>query len=98
MFIRSLILRQEVKSYLKNSRIELVFLPPYAPHLSLVERVWRYLKKQVLYNRYYPTFKEFKEAVSGFLKRSHCRIFKKLLVEKFHFARPNTSMLHLGAV
>lgn len=87
---------KEVKDYLKNSKIELVFLPPYAPHLSLVERVWRHFKKQVLYNRYYQTFKEFKEAVSGFLKRSHRRAFKKILVEKFHFARPNTSMIQLS--
>jgi len=88
---------KEVKEYLKNSKIELVFLPPYAPHLSLVERVWRYLKKQILYNQYYPTFLEFKEAISGFLKRSHRRAFKKLLVEEFHFARPNTSMIQLTA-
>lgn len=84
-----------VKEYLKNSKIELIFLPAYAPHLSLVERIWRYFKKLVLYNRYYPTFKEFSEAVASFLRRPHRRAFKKLLVEKFHFARANTSMLQL---
>lgn len=87
----------EVKKYLKKSRIEFVFLPPYAPHLSLVERVWRYLKKEVLYNRYYPTYQEFKESISNFLERSHKKVFKKLLVEKFHFARPRTSALQLAA-
>jgi transposase len=87
---------KEVMEYLENSKIELVFLPPYAPHLSLVERVWRYLKKQVLYNRYYPTFQEFKEEILNFLNRSHRRAFKKLLVEKFHFARPKTSMMQLS--
>jgi transposase len=87
----------EVKKYLKNSRVKLVFLPPYAPHLSLVERVWRHLKKTVLYNRYYPTYEEFKESISNYLGRSHKRTFKKLLVEKFHFARPKTSALQLAA-
>lgn len=87
---------QEVSEHLKNSKIELVFLPPYSPHLSLVERVWRYLKKQILYNRYYPTFKEFKESISNFLNRNHRRAFKKLLVEEFHFSRQNTSMIKLG--
>jgi transposase len=82
--------------YLENSKIELVFLPAYAPHLSLVERVWRYLKKQVLYNRYYPTFQEFKEEILNFLNRSHRRAFKKLLTEKFHFARQKTSMIQLS--
>jgi transposase len=87
---------KEVMEYLETSKIELVFLPPYAPHLSLVERVWRYLKKQVLYNRYYPTFQEFKEEVLNFLNRGHRRAFKKLLTEKFHFARPKTSMMQLS--
>jgi transposase len=87
---------KEVMKYLENSKIELVFLPAYAPHLSLVERVWRYLKKQVLYNRYYPTFQEFKEEILNFLNRSHRRAFKTLLTEKFHFARPKTSMMQLS--
>jgi len=86
---------QLVKEYLKDSKIELVFLPPYAPHLSLIERIWRHLKKLVLYNRYYPTFKEFTQAIASFLKRPHRRAFKKLLVEKFHFARLNSSMIQL---
>jgi transposase len=85
-----------VKDYLQNSRIELVFLPPYSPNLSLIERIWRYFKKSVLYNKYYPTFKEFTKAVMDFLQQNHRSNFKKLLVEKFHFSRPNTSMLKLN--
>nr|MBX2859121.1 IS630 family transposase [Cellvibrionaceae bacterium] len=43
-----------VKDYLKdNQRINLVFLPSYSPELNLIERVWRYFKKHVLYNKYY---------------------------------------------
>ena len=84
-----------VKEYLRNSNVNLVFLPPYSPNLSLVERIWRYLKKELLYNKYYHTFKEFKEATLKFLRRSHKRAFKKLLVEKFHFARLKTSTLKL---
>jgi transposase len=87
----------EVKQYLKKSKIELVYLPPYAPHLSLIERVWRYFKKTVLYNRYYPTFKEFTEHIEIFLKKSHRKVFKNLLAEKFHFVNPNASMLQLAA-
>jgi len=87
---------KEVKEYLKSSKIELIFLPAYAPHLSLIERVWRYLKKEILYNRYYPTFKDFTEKIIEFLKRPHKRAFKTLLNEKFHFISPNTSMLNLA--
>ena len=31
-----------VKEYLKDSRIKLVFLPPYAPNLNLIERLWKF--------------------------------------------------------
>lgn len=89
---------KEVKTFLIHSNIELIFLPPYSPHLSLIERVWKYVKKKVLYNQYYPTFGEFKDALLSFLKRHHRRAFKSLLTEHFHFARPDTSMMKLAQV
>lgn len=35
-----------VQEYLKTSRIKLVFLPPYAPNLNLIERLWKLFKKR----------------------------------------------------
>ncbi|WP_170841766.1 transposase [Nitrosomonas aestuarii] len=29
-----------------DSKIELIFLPPYAPSLNLIERYWRFFKKK----------------------------------------------------
>ena len=55
-----------VQAYLKTSRIKLVFLPPYAPNLNLIERLWKFFKKKVLYNRYYETFADFKAACETF--------------------------------
>jgi transposase len=55
-----------VKAYLKTSRIKLVFLPPYAPNLNLIERLWKLFKKQTLYNRYFETFADFKAACEAF--------------------------------
>jgi len=55
-----------VQDYLKTSRIKLVFLPPYAPNLNLIERLWKFFKKQTLYNRYFETFAEFKAACEAF--------------------------------
>ena len=46
-----------VRAYLENSSIELIFLPPYAPNLNLIERYWKYFKKIVLYISYYEPFK-----------------------------------------
>lgn len=56
----------EIKEWVKNSKIKLVFLPSYSPELNLIERLWRVFKKNVLYNRYYKTFEEFKNACLGF--------------------------------
>lgn len=43
--------------------IHLVFLEPYSPHLNLIERLWRFVKKEVLYNEFYSTFEAFRAAV-----------------------------------
>ena len=44
-------------------QIELLFLPPYSPNLNLIERLWRFVKKQCLYAKYYATFQDFKAAI-----------------------------------
>ena len=43
--------------------IELLFLPSYSPNLNLIERLWRWLKKDCLNCKYYSKFCEFKEAI-----------------------------------
>ena len=55
-----------VQAYLKTSRIKLIFLPPYAPNLNLIERLWKFFKKKTLYNRYFASFAEFKAACEEF--------------------------------
>ena len=35
----------------KELGIDLLFLPPYSPNLNLIERLWKFTKKQCLYNR-----------------------------------------------
>jgi len=55
-----------VREYLDKSKIELIFLPPYAPNLNLIERYWKFFKKKVLYGLYYETFALFKEACDAF--------------------------------
>lgn len=51
--------------------IELLFLPSYSPNLNLIERLWKFVKKQCLYSRYYPDFGCFKNAIVGCLKKTH---------------------------
>ena len=31
--------------------IELLYLPPYSPNLNIIERLWKFVKKQCLYSR-----------------------------------------------
>lgn len=74
-----------VQAYLENSRIKLVFLPPYAPNLNLIERFWKFFKKKILYNRYFETFYEFKAACEHFFANpaSYRGELRSLLTEKF---------------
>ena len=57
-----------VQEFLKNSRIKLVFLPSYSPNLNLIERVWKFFKKKVLYNTYYEKVADFREACIQFFR------------------------------
>lgn len=56
-------------------RVKLHFLPPYAPHLNPIERLWGVMHKYVTHNRHYATFNQFTEAILGF--------FRKTLPEKW---------------
>jgi transposase len=55
-----------VAAYLPTSRIQLEPLPPYCPNLNLIERFWKFFKRQVLYNHYYETFDTFRDACKTF--------------------------------
>lgn len=51
--------------------IELVFLPAYSPQLNLIERLWKFVKKQCLYSKYYSEFAMFKNAIIDCLEKTH---------------------------
>jgi transposase len=51
--------------------IQLLFLPPYSPNLNLIERLWKFVKKKVLYNEFYSDFHLFCSAISGCLAKTH---------------------------
>ena len=44
--------------------IDLLFLPSYSPNLNLIERIWKFTKKDCLNCKYYELFTEFKEAIN----------------------------------
>lgn len=78
-----------VKAYLARDgcRIQLVYLPAYSPNLNLIERLWWLLKRTAIWNRYYPTFAEFKAAIDGFfdgLAARHQQLVS-LITDRFRF-------------
>lgn len=54
---------EAVKALARSLNVELLFLPGYSPNLNLIERLWRFIKREALYGRYHPTFADFKAAI-----------------------------------
>ena len=83
---------RKVKEYLETSKVELKFLPPYSPNLNLIERLWKYFHKIVLYNKYYETYHEFQKACKSFFRniKRHKKNLASLLTENFQIIGSNT--------
>ena len=62
----------DVRAFLArpNCRIHLVHLPPYCPHLNLIERLWAVMHQHVTHNRHYPTQKQFANAILRFFRET----------------------------
>lgn len=78
-----------VQAYLEDSKVELIFLPAYCPNLNLVERLWKYFRKEMLYNKYYEHFADFNEACHAFFEdvKEHAKALRSLLIENFQIIR-----------
>ena len=62
----------------KELNITLVYLPSYSPHLNLIERLWRFVRKECLYSKYYADFASFKMAISDVINTDDPNIKKRL--------------------
>lgn len=74
-----------VREYLTSSRIQLLFLPSYSANLNLIERLWKFMKKKILYNKYYEKFSSFKEETLVFFENidEHKEELDSLLTNNF---------------
>jgi transposase len=52
-----------VQSLARSLRIELLFLPSYSPNLNLIERLWKFVKKECLASRTLPTYEAFTQTI-----------------------------------
>ena len=54
-----------VQNWAKEFGIQLCYLPAYSPQLNLIERVWKLIRNECLYSKYYANFADFKAAISN---------------------------------
>src|SRR4029077_13838443 len=64
----AVIVREWVERVRKKTGVEfqLEYLPPYSPNLNLIERLWRFLRKEAL-QRWHETFEDMQQAVAAVL-------------------------------
>lgn len=75
-----------VQAVAASLNIELCYLPAYSPNLNLIERVWKFVKKQCLYSQYYADFATFKAAIEtclGQTSTTHKTALDSLLTLRF---------------
>ncbi len=75
--------------------IHLLYLPSYSPNLNLIERLWRFIKREALYGRYHEKFADFQAAVIRTLDLLPTRHAEKLAsLMSFNFQEfENVSLL-----
>ena len=77
-----------VTTFAKSLGIHLLFLPPYSPNLNIIERLWKFTKKEILNAQYYDAPQKFHQAINTFLQninQNHNPELQKLLTLNFQF-------------
>jgi transposase len=85
-----------VQNLAKELGIELLFLPSYSPNLNLIERLWKFVKKEALNSRHHQDFKRFQDAIDGCLAdlpTKHREKLATLMTHKFQMW-DNVSLLN----
>ncbi len=75
-----------VQAVAQEVGIELLYLPTYSPNLNLIERLWKFIKKQCLYSKYYPDSESFQQAIGACIEQAptkHQEELKRLLTLRF---------------
>ncbi len=62
-----------VQNYAAALNIELLYLPSYSPHLNLIERFWKFVRKDCLYSKYYQNFPEFKQVIDDCIRNAYVK-------------------------
>lgn len=75
--------------------MRLVYLPPYAPNLNLIERLWWFFKKKTLWNTHYPSIADFRAAIRGFFDNlgQWNTELAALITKRFHLIGHNPTQI-----
>ena len=88
---------QLVRQQAEQLNITLLFLPSYSPNLNIIERLWKFTKKKILYAHYYASPDLFHQAVTGFFKTINKKYhpeLKNLLTLKFQFFENQNALFY----
>ncbi len=88
---------QAVISIAESLGITLLFLPPYSPNLNIIERMWKFTKKQILYAKYYDKPEAFHQAIGtsfANINRNCKEQLTSLLTLKFQFFNNQNSLIY----
>jgi transposase len=86
-----------VKTIAAGLGIHLLFLPPYSPNLNIIERLWKFTKKKILYAKYYNKPEDFHRAIRNFfnnINEQHQSDLKSLLNLKFQFFDKKNTLIY----
>lgn len=57
-----------VRDLAKELSIRILYLPPYSPNLNPIERLWKFVKKKVIANEYFPDLPSFRTEIMLFIR------------------------------
>ena len=79
----------QVQNLAEKLGIKIMYLPPYSPNLNPIERLWKFMKKKVMANTYYPDVKTFQQELMLFLRgiRKHRKELSTLITDNFHLVK-----------
>ncbi len=76
-----------LKAYLaENPVFKIIHLPPYSPNLNLIERLWKFTRKNVINANYCEKFEKFTTNIKDFFANisDYKKELSKFIGEKFH--------------
>ncbi len=59
---------KELLEWTQTTKIVPIFLPPYSPNLNLIERLWKFLRKEKINTCFYRTKEKFRQAILEFFE------------------------------